>query len=60
MLTNSHAIKIPFYVGITTIVISLVLVLSGLFLWISHKESNTAAVNLADRIFTEVNEKVMK
>ncbi|MFZ7126695.1 MAG: HD domain-containing phosphohydrolase [Desulfobacterales bacterium] len=51
--------RIPFYVGITTLVVVIVLTLSGLFLWISHRESKTAAIHMADRLFTEINAKTL-
>jgi hypothetical protein len=35
----------------------IVLTLTGLFLWISHRESKTAAIQVADRLFSEINEK---
>jgi HD-GYP domain-containing protein (c-di-GMP phosphodiesterase class II) len=50
--------KYPFYLGITTLVVIIVLVVTGLFLWISYKESRTAALNAADQLFNEINEKV--
>ena len=52
--------RYPFYVGIATLIVTIVLGLSAAFLWISHRESRAAAVQLADRLFTEVNEKVLQ
>jgi len=52
--------RLPFYVGITTLVVIIVVALSGLFLWISHRESKVAAVQMADRLFTEINAKTLK
>ena len=34
--------RYPFYVGITTLVVAIVVVLTGLFQWISHRESTVA------------------
>ena len=50
--------RYPFYIGITTLVVTIVVVLTGVFLWINDKESSSVALNLADRIFSEVNEKM--
>ena len=52
--------RYPFYIGITTLVVAIVVVLTGLFLWISHRESKTAAVKMADRLFTEINQKTLE
>lgn len=52
--------RFPFYIGITTLVVVIVATLSGLFLWISHRESKAAAIQMADRLFTEINAKTMK
>ena len=43
--------RFPFYVGISSLVVGIVLALSGLFLWVSHRESRMAAVHMADRLF---------
>jgi len=51
--------RFPFYVGISSLVVCIVLALSGLFLWVSHRESKMAAVHMADRLFTEVNAKTL-
>ena len=51
--------RLPFYVGITTLVVIIVIALSGLFLWISHRESKIAAIQMADRLFTEINAKTL-
>lgn len=52
--------RYPFYVGITTLIVAIVVSLTALFLWISHRESRAAAIQLADRLFSEVNEKVLE
>ncbi|MCG6907512.1 MAG: hypothetical protein LJE63_12940 [Desulfobacteraceae bacterium] len=52
--------RFPFYVGITTLVTIIVTALSGLFLWISHRESKTAAIQMADRLFSEINTKTLQ
>ncbi len=52
--------RLPFYVGITTLVVVVVVVLSALFLWISHRESKVAAIQMADRLFTEINAKTLQ
>lgn len=52
--------RVPFYIGITTLVVIIVVVLSGLFLWISHRESKVAAIQMADRLFTEINAKTLQ
>ncbi|MFY9943477.1 MAG: cache domain-containing protein, partial [Desulfobacterales bacterium] len=52
--------RFPFYIGITTLVVVIVATLSGLFLWISHRESKAAAVQMADRLFSEINTKTLQ
>ena len=52
--------RYPFYVGITTLIVTIVISLTGLFLWISHRESKAAALQMADRLFSEVNQKTMQ
>jgi HD-GYP domain-containing protein (c-di-GMP phosphodiesterase class II) len=52
--------RYPFYVGITTLIVAIVVILSSLFLWISHRESRLAAIQLADRLFSAINEKVLE
>ena len=52
--------RYPFYIGITSLVVVIVLTLTGLFLWISHRESRTAAIQVADRLFSEINEKTLE
>ena len=52
--------RLPFHVGITTLVVIIVATLSALFLWISHRESKMAAIQMADRLFTEINAKTLK
>jgi HD-GYP domain-containing protein (c-di-GMP phosphodiesterase class II) len=51
--------RYPFYVGITTLVVAVVVVLTGLFQWISYRESTVAAMHTADRLFVEINEKTL-
>ena len=52
--------RFPFYVGITTLIVVIVLTLTALFLWISYRESRAAAVQMADRLFSEINEKTVE
>jgi HD-GYP domain-containing protein (c-di-GMP phosphodiesterase class II) len=52
--------RYPFYIGITTLVVAIVVTLTGLFLWISHRESKAAALQMADRLFSEINEKTLQ
>lgn len=52
--------RYPFYVGITTLIVTIVVILTGLFLWISHRESKAAAIQMADRLFSEINAKVLE
>lgn len=52
--------RYPFYIGITSLVVVIVITLTGLFLWISHRESKTAAIQVADRLFSEINEKTLE
>ena len=51
--------RYPFYVGITTLVVAVVVVLTGLFQWISYRESTVAAMHTADRLFVEINDKTL-
>ena len=51
--------RYPFYVSICTLIIAIVLTLTGLFLWISHRESKAAAIRMADRLFSEINAKTL-
>ena len=57
---NLKTRRFPFYIGISTLVVSIVVTLSGMFLWISHRESKTAAIQMADRLFSEINEKTLE
>lgn len=52
--------RYPFYVGIATLIVFIVFVLTGLFMWISHRESKVAAFQTADRLFSEINAKVLQ
>lgn len=52
--------RFPFYVGITTLVVIIVLSLTLLFLWTSWRESTVAAVRTADLLFEQINAKVME
>ncbi len=52
--------RYPFYVGITTLIVAIVIILTGMFLWISHRESKAAAIQMADRLFSEINEKTLE
>ena len=49
--------RLSFYAGLTTVVVIIVLVLSAFFLWIIHRESKVAAINLADQLFMAINGK---
>ena len=53
-------IRYPFYIGISTLIVAIVITLTGLFLWISHRESKAAAIQMADHLFTEINTKTME
>ncbi|UCF94387.1 MAG: cache domain-containing protein, partial [Desulfobacterales bacterium] len=52
--------RYPFYIVMTILVVAIVFSLSALFLWISHRESKAAAVRMADRLFSEINEKTLE
>lgn len=52
--------RVPFYAGITTFVVIVVIVLSVLFLWIIHRESKEAAIGMADQLFTTTNERSLQ
>lgn len=52
--------RYPFYIGITSLVVVIVVTLTGLFLSISHRESKTAAIQVADHLFSEINEKTIE
>jgi len=52
--------RYPFYVGIATLIVFIVVVLTVLFLGISHRESKVAAFQMADRLFSEINAKVLQ
>jgi len=43
-----------------TLVVTIVIILTGLFLMIRHRESKVAAIRMADRLFSEINAKVME
>lgn len=49
--------RYPFYVYITALIVAIVMILSGLFLYISHRESKVAAIHIANRLFSEINTK---
>ena len=51
--------RYPFYIGITTLIVTIVVVLTVLFLWISHRESKVAALQTADSLFSVINAKVL-
>ncbi|MEN8244629.1 MAG: HD domain-containing phosphohydrolase [Thermodesulfobacteriota bacterium] len=57
-MTSLNTRRFPFYISITTLVVAIVVALTGVFLWINEKESSAVALDLADRFFSEVNEKV--
>jgi len=52
--------RYPFYVGITALIVTIVIVLTGLLLYISHRESKIAAIQMATRLFSEINTKTME
>jgi HD-GYP domain-containing protein (c-di-GMP phosphodiesterase class II) len=52
--------RYPFYIEITTLVIIIIVSLTTLFLWISHRESKTVALHMADQLFSEINEKILE
>lgn len=49
--------RYPFYACITAFIVAIVMILSGLFLYISHRESKVAAIHIANRLFSEINTK---
>jgi len=57
-MTSLNTRRFPFYISITTLVVIIIVVLTGVFLWINEKESSAVALDLADRFFSEVNEKM--
>ena len=46
--------RFPFYISITSLVVVIIVTLTGVFLWIIREESSTVALDLADRRFSEV------
>ena len=52
--------RYPFYVGITALVVAIVIILTGLFLYISHRESKVAAIQMASHLFSEINTKTLE
>ena len=52
--------RYPFYLSITTLVVAIVATLTALFLWISHRESKATAIQMADHLFSEINEKTLE
>ncbi len=50
--------KYPFYIGITTLMLTIIISLTGIFFWITYKETSTVAIQTADRLFDVINEKV--
>jgi hypothetical protein len=57
-MTSLSTRRFPFYISIATLVVTIIVVLTGVFLWINDKESSAVALDLADRFFSEVNEKM--
>ena len=51
--------RVNFYVSIATLVVILVSVLTGVYLWNIHRESSTAAMEMADRLFEEITGRVV-
>lgn len=58
MLLKLKNRKIHFYVSLASLVVFLVTLLTGLFLWNSQRESSAAAVKMADRLFDEITGRV--
>ena len=52
--------RYPFNVGISTLIVAIVIILTVLFLWISHSESKAVAIQMADRLFSEINAKTLE
>lgn len=52
--------KYSFFISITSLLISTIVILAFLFLYISHRESRSAAIHTADRLFTEINTKTLQ
>ncbi len=51
--------RVNFYVSIATLVVILVSVLTGVYLWNIHRESSAAAMKMADRLFEEITGRVV-
>jgi len=52
--------RYPFYISITALIVIIVLILTGLFLYISYRESKSAAIQMANRLFSEINSKTLE
>jgi hypothetical protein len=52
--------RYPFNVGLSTLIVAIVIILTGLFLRISHRESKAVAIQMADRLFSEINAKTLE
>ncbi len=52
--------RYPFYISLTTLVISLILTLTTLLLWDVYRESRKEAIASASTLFTEINSKNME
>ncbi len=57
-MSSLNTRRFPFYISITTLVVVIIVALTGVFLWINDRESSAVALDLADRFFSEVNEKM--
>ncbi|MEJ2097888.1 MAG: cache domain-containing protein [Deltaproteobacteria bacterium] len=53
-------VRYPFYVSIAALIVAIIFILTGLFMFISHRESRAAAIHMADRLFSEINTKTME
>jgi len=51
--------RVNFYISIATLVVILVSVLTGVYLWNIHRESSAAAMKMADRLFEEITGRVV-
>jgi HD-GYP domain-containing protein (c-di-GMP phosphodiesterase class II)/HAMP domain-containing protein len=60
MTTWFYRHRVRFYLSISTLVISLVILLTALIMWDSHRESTAAARQMADRLFGEITASVIE
>jgi HD-GYP domain-containing protein (c-di-GMP phosphodiesterase class II) len=52
--------KYTFYISITALLVTTVIILATLFLWINYRESKTAAIQTAGNFFSEINTKTIE